>query len=223
MGILSKIITGSPGAKSRFHTLDGERVDLAGMRYLPNSMLSTVGRHLFGVRSRIPWLGYRAIRRLEKLLQPTWEMIEYGSGMSTVWFSQRVKHVYSIESNPQWFSKVQADFQRMGVENVTYKLCQGLDYAEAAHVADNSIDFILVDGVMRHPCMHTALKKVKPNGWIYLDNADKPGSDPPGDITQAEQVLVDYANQHGTPIETFIDFIPTNFFVTKGLLVQIKK
>jgi hypothetical protein len=76
---------------------------------------------------------------------------------------------------------------------------------------------------MRHPCMHTALKKVKPDGWIYLDNADKPGSDPPGDITQAEQVLVDYAHRHNTPIETFIDFIPTNFFVTKGLLVQIKK
>jgi hypothetical protein len=217
MGLLKKIIAGGPAAKTRLHSLDGDLIDLAGLRYLPQSAATTFGRKLFGYRPRVPWLGYRAIRHLNTLLQADWQMIEFGSGMSTVWFAKRVQHVYSIEDSAPWYDKVSAMFDQLGVHNVTYKLLEGDDYANADFVDDESVDFVLVDGSQRDACMRTALKKIKPGGWVYLDNADQLAND----RKVARKLVLEQVQARGGSYRYFVDFPPTFVSVTKGLLAQV--
>jgi predicted O-methyltransferase YrrM len=217
MGLVQKVIAGGPKAKSRLHSLDGDLLDLAGLRYLPRAVLSTLGRKLFGHRPGVPWLGYRAIRYLDGLLQADWQMIEFGSGMSTVWFAKRVNHVYSIEDYAPWYEKVKVIFDKFGVNNVTYKLLTESDYANADFVSDQSMDFVLVDGSQRDACMRTALKKIKPGGWIYLDNADQEAND----RKIARRLLLDQVQARGGSYQYFVDFAPTYVIVTKGLLAQV--
>jgi predicted O-methyltransferase YrrM len=134
-----------------------------------------------------------------------------------------VAHVYSNEHNAEWQRKVATDLERRGVNNVTYRLLAGNDYTAATHVADDSVDFILVDGTLRHACMQTALRKVRPGGWIYLDNADKEANDHQGDVTLAENLLLEHVRQYGRSHEYFIDLIPTYLAASKGLLAQVEK
>lgn len=137
MGLLKKITAGGPIAKTRLHSLDGDLIDLARLRFTPLSLATSLGRKFFGYRPGIPWLEYRAVRHLNTLLQPDWVMIEFGSGMSTVWFAKRVKHVYSIEDDAPWYDRVRARFDKLGVHNVTYKLLEGDEYANADFVEDS--------------------------------------------------------------------------------------
>ena len=217
MGLLQKIIAGGPYNKTRLHSQDGDLLDLAGLMYLPQCAASTFGRLLFGWRPSVPWLGYRAVRHLDTFLQPDWDMIEYGSGMSTVWFAKRVKHVYSIEDNAQWYQKVSAKLDRLDVKNITYKLLEGPDYSSAEFLEDGSMDFVLVDGSVRDACMQTAVRKIKPGGWIYLDNCDQRSND----RKVARKLLLEQIETHGGSHEYFVDLHPTYLGVTKALLAQV--
>ena len=70
----------------------------------------------------LPWFSYAAIDFLEDFLQPHMTVCEYGSGGSTLFFSRRVKSVYSIEDNPKWFDLVSGRLQQQGVRNATLTL-----------------------------------------------------------------------------------------------------
>src|SRR5437660_7893940 len=71
----------------------------------------------------VPWFSYAAIDFLEKFLRPNMTICEYGSGGSTLFFSQRAKSVYSIEDNQKWYDLVSQRLKEKAVNNVTLKLC----------------------------------------------------------------------------------------------------
>src|SRR5213075_1346542 len=71
----------------------------------------------------VPWFSYAAIDFLEKFLRPDMTVCEYGSGGSTIFFAQRVKSVFSIEDNAQWFELVSRRLEKDGIKNVTVHLC----------------------------------------------------------------------------------------------------
>lgn len=171
MSIISKIITGGKAHKSRFHDEKGNLIDLGGFIYLPHCLATTLARVSIGYRPVLPWLGYRAIKHLEKLLQPNWNMLEWGSGMSTLWFAQRVQNLTSIEDYQPWYDKVKLTLDK--VQNVDYQLKTGNDYFTLDNYLDRTFDFILIDGSERGNCAKTAITKIKRGGYIYLDNSDK--------------------------------------------------
>ena len=53
--------------------------------------------------------------------------------------------------------------------------CEGFeDYAKVIRkYPDEYFDFIVVDGKARFICTYEAINKVKPDGWIILDNSDR--------------------------------------------------
>ena len=51
-----------------------------------------------------PWLAPAAIDFLAGYLQLRDDMLEFGSGRSTLWFASRVQHISSVEHNPDWYS-----------------------------------------------------------------------------------------------------------------------
>ncbi len=128
-----------------------------------------------------PWLTPDSIKILNDLLTNKDIMLEFGSGRSTLWFAQRVKFLYSIEDNQSWFSHVKGQLELRKTSNVDYRFCNTTktenpstsEYTKIfSELADSSVDVVLVDGSHRGYCAVAAIKKVKSNGFIILDNVN---------------------------------------------------
>jgi hypothetical protein len=132
-----------------------------------------------------PWLTEAAIRFLEAWLRPTDQGLEWGSGHSTVWFAGRVGRLTSVENDGIWHRKVSGMLADKGLTRaVDYRHVDcpygerdepaSHPYAEvASEFADRSLDFALVDGMIRETCVRAAIPKVKPGGLLILDNAHR--------------------------------------------------
>src|ERR1700683_3181263 len=111
-----------------------------------------------------PWLTRDAVRFLNQTLKPTDVGLEFGSGRSTIWFASRMNRLISIEDDPQWYEKVSRLIaeQHLGGK-IDYRLQPAKDeyVADASKVADESVDFCLVDGSHRDECAIRVVAKVK--------------------------------------------------------------
>lgn len=137
-----------------------------------------------------PWMCQEAINVLDCVLagffQANIDVLEFGSGGSTIWFAKRHCRVTSIENNPEWAEKVQGNIARIGLYNVNMHISNWDDeiydiafQAETANLLpDSSFDLIFVDNnskgyaptKLREVCTRVALPKLKDNGWFVLDN-----------------------------------------------------
>ncbi len=131
----------------------------------------------------LPWLTQDANRMLETLLLPTDRGLEFGSGGSTVWFAARVSHLTSVEHNPEWHARVNTWLAEKRYNHVDYRLNPGKDGAVDLNnppeyvrvideLADSSLDFALVDGIYRDACALRVLQKLKPGGFLIIDNVN---------------------------------------------------
>lgn len=142
-------------------------------RYIWNRSLVILDQKLYPTD---PWLTRDAIKLLSQLLKPTDVGLEFGSGRSTSWFLNRVEKLYSVESSPEWYGIVSHKCaQDISSGKLDYRLCETEDkYAgRALELADNSIDFCLVDGVFRDRCALNSLSKVKTGGIFIVDNVNQ--------------------------------------------------
>lgn len=212
----SRVVTGDGLRKTRFHTYSGVRIDLSGLRYLPRSLWSVVLLKLFGYRQHVPWLGYRAVARLRGLIRPEWRVLEFGSGMSSLFFAKRCGHLVSIESDPAWHEQMNRLFAAAGHANVDYRLRELQTYTALQDLPDQSFDFVMVDGVVRDQAARVAVQKVKPGGFILLDNSDVPYDE----YRAAREVLVQAAAAER--VWVFNDFYPFVIQVNESLLVQVR-
>ncbi|MBZ5618121.1 MAG: class I SAM-dependent methyltransferase [Acidobacteriia bacterium] len=136
-----------------------------------------------------PWLTRQMVGLLSCWLRPDDSGLELGSGRSTIWFAERVRHLVSVEHDPVWYQQVQA---RLAVHKdvVDYHLCpDAAAYRERVDsLPSDSIDFVLVDGIERDYCAVMSMPKIVPGGIIIVDNCNwylphastSPGSREPG-------------------------------------------
>lgn len=130
-----------------------------------------------------PWLTRDAIEVLDRTLDKTALMLEWGSGRSTAWFSERVGQLVSVESHRGWHENVTRQLAESGCDNVTYHLHEDNDDPDtdrveipyvnvAANLEDGSVDVVLVDGIFRGKCAVAATRKVRPGGLLVVDNVN---------------------------------------------------
>jgi SAM-dependent methyltransferase len=130
-------------------------------------------------------------------------IFEYGSGGSTLFWASKVKQVVSVEHDPGWFEKMNEELSHKQIKNVKFILVEAVndldptskrienpeDYASADkqyenmnfreyvqtidHFADHFFDFIVVDGRARPSCIAHALRKLKPGGYLIVDNSER--------------------------------------------------
>ncbi len=211
----SRLVTGDGMRKTRLHSYSGNLVDFAGLRYLPHSLWSALLLKVFGHRKRVPWLGYRAVHRLGSLLKPDHQVLEFGSGMSSLFFARRCARLVSVESDPHWFAQVRGIFGKEGISNVDYRLRSVESYTVLPDLPDHSFDLVIVDGIMRDAEALAAVAKVKSGGYIFFDNSDVPY----GEHQRARKTLLDAAEPGSA--EIFTDFTPFQFQVNESLLVRV--
>lgn len=146
----------------------------------------------------LPWWNPRAVRYLRANLPPRGTVFEWGSGGSTVWFSERGLRVTAVESEREWADKVRkrcpvADVLFIpGADRGDFRSEPQLrdrgkhffdDYVAAIDgFPDGSLDVVLVDGICRVECARRAVAKVKPNGLIIVDDTNWPFLLPPAEV-----------------------------------------
>jgi predicted O-methyltransferase YrrM len=169
------------------------RRDLRGLRHAPSYLRSLLPGHS-PLADAIPMMTFDAIAWLRAYLLPHMHIFEYGSGGSTVFFTRRVERLVSIEHDPEWYARTK---ERLGMANpdrLTYVLrlpepgsaevfgstdARYRDMSFESYVRaiddypDASFDLASVDGRARSACLTRAVRKVKPGGFVLLDNSDR--------------------------------------------------
>lgn len=136
------------------------------------------------LRGRQPWITATAKDLLDTLLMDTDRGLEFGPGDTTLFFAQRVAHVYAIEGFDEWHAPLVERLAREQVTNVTLHLASAntLGYQSDEHrrayveahpdLAPESLDFVFVDGEYRDECALRGLGLLRPGGLMILDNAE---------------------------------------------------
>lgn len=121
----------------------------------------------------LPWITYSAIDFIKSKINPDLTVFEYGSGLSTCWWAQRVKKIVSIEHDLDWYNRTKvliAEFSNTGLKHIPLN---GPDYCNEITKYNHVFDIIVVDGRKRVMCGKNCLKALKDNGVIIWDDTDR--------------------------------------------------
>jgi len=150
---------------------------------------------------QVPWVTFEARSWLESYLKPNMFVFEYGSGGSTIFVSKRVNKLISIEHDKVWHSKVSRVLLKEGISNCECTLCEpeknisgemvnyglksctseikgyeGMSFEKYVKIIDKypdeSFDLVVIDGMARASCISHAMGKIRPGGYLLLDNSD---------------------------------------------------
>lgn len=153
------------------------------------------------IQEKKPWLVFDAIDFLSSLPLEGKKVFEYGSGGSTLFWLEHGTELVSIEHDPDWYTLMYPRLK--GMTRVDYRLVQmepvedkdirdtadpnlylsedlssvGYDFRNYVCQIDtfphDYFDLVLVDGRARPACITHSVSKVKVNGLLILDNADR--------------------------------------------------
>ncbi|NPV57133.1 MAG: SAM-dependent methyltransferase [Anaerolineae bacterium] len=161
----------------------------------------------------IPWYTYPAVEFLKQLDLSDRAIFEFGSGNSTRFFAARCRQVVAVEDDLDWYEKIKGQLPG----NVEYLFRREQQaYINAIHEQEADFDVIVIDGRhYRYECGAEALKKLRPDGFIILDNADWHEKTSQM-LREADLIEVDMAGFG--PINGYTS--TTSFYFTRG--VQLK-
>lgn len=153
--------------------------------------------------SPTPWLSPAATLFFDEWLTKEHIGVEFGSGVSTIFFAKRTKKMVVIEHYKPWYDKVVELFKKHDIDTVDYRfvaqqkeeeikvnpaLFESFDLAARdfnprwdylnyftilSDLEKNSVDFVLVDGRARPECLFMSLDKLKSGGLMVLDNSER--------------------------------------------------
>lgn len=120
-----------------------------------------------------PWLAMCVIELLKEKVTKEHCVFEWGAGNSTVFWANRAKSVVSVEIDESWCELVR---EKTGDNSII----KYIDYRNNPQGFSNAIleeeilfDIILIDGLYdRDLCAEAAVKRIKENGVIIVDNTD---------------------------------------------------
>jgi len=144
---------------------------LVNIRYVD----SMVDPHFYNsFNAPLPWMNFPLIEFLEEKLNKQQTLFEYGSGSSTLFFSEHVFSVSSVEHNRAWFEKLNPLLLKN--PNATYQYHElNQNYPEAIRTfgVDKKYDIIIIDGRKRVACTKVAFDFLSSKGVIILDDSGR--------------------------------------------------
>lgn len=120
----------------------------------------------------IPWVCYPFIHFLETKISKNTKVFEFGSGASTLWFSQKINHVKSVEHNEDWFNLVKKNILNNTNVDLTLKRNKK-NYLDFISNGNDKYDLIFIDGVYRIECLKRSLKYLSGKGVIVFDDMER--------------------------------------------------
>ena len=126
--------------------------------------------------SPLPWMNYGVIQFLELRLRKDLSLFEYGSGNSTLFFSDQVGQVVSVEGHKEWFDYVKGHMP----DNVQlmHVAPENDDFVNAIDMDGRKFDVVIVDAEDRVKCMINAPPYLSDQGIVLLDDSATPDYKP---------------------------------------------
>lgn len=120
----------------------------------------------------IPWVTYPFLDFIQERLDEKFEIFEFGSGNSTLFFAGRVKQVTSVEHNSEWYKKLKNKIP--GNSNLILSISDGIeDYIAVLKQSNKKFDLILIDGIHRVECCLSHSNYLTDKGVIVLDDSER--------------------------------------------------
>jgi hypothetical protein len=121
------------------------------------------------VGNPIPWFTYPAIQLLNDRICPEWCVLEFGAGMGTLWWSNRVREVVAVEHDDTWAAQVSTRCKARVLR------ADGVSAEAYIHpsLGSGPYDVVIVDGLHRNECLAAAPELLAISGVIVLDDAQR--------------------------------------------------
>lgn len=117
----------------------------------------------------VPWLTYSFIKFIKPRLRKEMEILEFGSGNSTLWFAARVKSITAVEHNFNWFIKMEKNIPENA--SVIFKSADNIEeYLNFLKNSTLKYDIIIIDAVHRNIVAKFCELSLKNDGIIIFDN-----------------------------------------------------
>jgi len=120
----------------------------------------------------VPWMNYNIITFLEDRLKKDLSLFEYGSGYSTIFYSNLVSNVVSVEYDKNWLSRIQEMLPK-NAELIYKELDIDGDYCRTILDTNKRYDVIIVDGRDRVRCAKNAIHSLTDRGVIIFDDSQR--------------------------------------------------
>ena len=176
MNKLLKLLRANENHKTRFHTERGLLMPLSSFARIPKALWYRLsGKYKF-----MPWIVPETVSWLEKNMREEWQVFEFGSGWSTIWYAKHCRHIVSVEDNAGWNQVVEGRVKDQGVKNCELRLASLNDFISIISSFPNDyFDLIIIDSSeeqknLRIEALEASMSKVRPGGYILLDDSDRP-------------------------------------------------
>lgn len=134
-----------------------------------------------GLAPERPWIVPASIGWLRRRIRSDWLVLELGAGRSTPWLARRAARVVSLEDNEFWHGWTRQRLAEAGLGSADLRFLPVEAFPAAiSPLPEASFDLVVVDfletpEVSRVDCIRTAREKVRPGGYLLLDDSDRPG------------------------------------------------
>lgn len=126
---------------------------------------------------KIPWYSYPAIDFIKNKNFKGKRILEFGSGQSTFWWSERAESIMAFEENLQWYQhlnkNLNTNIDLVYASNENKSTC--LSVIENALKGKQPFDVIIVDGSYRLEACQLAIPYLKEGGVVITDNSEGEG------------------------------------------------
>lgn len=148
-----------------------------------------------------PWLAFSCSDFLRKQIRQGWKVFEYGSGGSSLFFALHGAAGVSVEHDTGWAQKVQEKLREAGAKwqvlivpseaglldsrgcedpsgyRSSFPGFEDRNFKKYAETIDSfpkaSFDLVIVDGRARPSCLLHGAAKVRPGGFLILDDSQR--------------------------------------------------
>jgi hypothetical protein len=175
MNPLAKAIRANGRRITRFHTERGELMPLTAWLRVPQALWTRVTPG----GNNTPWMVPSAVSHLARIMRNDWNVFEFGSGWSTLWYAERSDKVTSVEDDPHWHALVREKVRERAIVNCDARLVDLKAFAKCVEGFENeTFDLVIVDGSEeadgnRLICIQASAPKVKQGGYLVLDDSDR--------------------------------------------------
>ncbi len=161
--------------RSGLHTARGP-MPLSGWLRLPAARV----RARLGRVPERPWIVPAAVGWLGRRMRADWNVLELGSGRSTVWLGRRAGRVVTLEDNEYWLARARELVAEAGLDHVEIRRLPVTQFASAlAELEPGRLDLLVVDFLEspqaeRVEAVRIGRDKLRPGGLLLLDDSDRP-------------------------------------------------
>ena len=142
--------------------------------FSPRWVARRVAASAFSLRNPdAPLVAPGALLHADRWLRRDHFAFEWGSSLSTAWLARRAGRVVAVEQDPLWHGRMHALLVSKGLADaVELRLAPGEDYfSQIERFADDSIDFVVVDGPNPAMALAASLAKLKHGGMLVVNGA----------------------------------------------------